>query len=348
MKKYITSIFILLFILIFSFYSSNDYLVFYKNETKKVENQTEINKNKTYFTLQDIQDLKDVSFYYTPYKWLLDDIVSLIDNSKNRVYIEVYMFTEKRLQESIIKAKKRWVDVKVVLEKNPYNAYNINNKTSDLLKKNNIEVIWSDTKNYSLNHSKFLIIDDEIILSSGNLTYSTFAYNRDFFFFIKNKGVLETFIFIFENDFIWNKISPYHTNLVLSPDYSRKKLETMILSAKTSLDIYFQYLKDEHMFSLLIQKAEQGIDINIILADTAQEDNKNEIEKLRKLWVKVELIKTPKIHAKAILVDKTYLFMWSENFSTYSLDKNREVWLIIKDKTNISKFIDIFKKDISR
>jgi len=134
----------------------------------------------------------------------------------------------------------------------------------------------------------------------------------------------------------------------LSPDYSRKKLETMILSAKTSLDIYFQYLKDEHMFSLLIQKAEQGIDINIILADTAQEDNKNEIEKLRKLWVKVELIKTPKIHAKAILVDKTYLFMWSENFSTYSLDKNREVWLIIKDKTNISKFIDIFKKDISR
>jgi len=102
------------------------------------------------------------------------------------------------------------------------------------------------------------------------------------------------------------------------------------------------------MFSLLIQKAEQNIDINIILADTAQEDNKNEIEKLKKLWVKIKLIKTPKIHAKAILVDKTYLFMWSENFSTYSLDKNREIWLIIKDKVNISKFIDIFKKDISR
>jgi len=45
-------------------------------------------------------------------------------------------------------------------------AYSINDKTYDELKKNNIEVIWSNTKNYALNHSKMLIIDDEVILST--------------------------------------------------------------------------------------------------------------------------------------------------------------------------------------
>jgi phosphatidylserine/phosphatidylglycerophosphate/cardiolipin synthase-like enzyme len=53
------------------------------------------------------------------------------------------------------------------------------------------------------------------------------------------------------------------------------------------------------------------------------------------------------MHAKAILVDKKYLFIWSENFSYFSLEKNRELWIILKDKKVILKFINIFNKDFS-
>jgi len=344
MKKYTSIIFVFLLFLILSFYSFRDYLRFYNQENQKINLDLKINKEK--FSFSDIQQLEKVDFYYTPNKTLLKDFVFMVENAKKRVYIEVYMFTENRLQEAIIKAKKKWIDVQVILEKNPYNAYNVNNKTYELLKKNDIKIVWSNTKNYSLNHSKIMIIDDNIVLSSWNLTYSTFAYNRDFFFFIKDSELLKSFVYIFENDFIWNKTSPYNTNLVLSPDYSRDKLEYMISWATSSLDIYFQYLKDEHMFSLLKQKAKEKIKINIILSNTASEDNYKEIQELRDLWVNIKLIKSPKIHAKAILVDKKYLFMWSENFSTYSLDKNREVGIIIKDEDNIFKFINIFKKDI--
>jgi phosphatidylserine/phosphatidylglycerophosphate/cardiolipin synthase-like enzyme len=38
--------------------------------------------------------------------------------------------------------------------------------------------------------------------------------------------------------------------------------------------------------------------------------------------------------------------MWSINFSEYSLDKNREIWILIKEKKIISKFREIFSKDI--
>jgi len=46
-----------------------------------------------------------------------------------------------------------------------------------------------------------MIIDDEIIISTGNYSYSTFKYNRDFFIFLDNKTLLLTFLEIFKNDF---------------------------------------------------------------------------------------------------------------------------------------------------
>ncbi|MDF1682884.1 MAG: phospholipase D-like domain-containing protein [Patescibacteria group bacterium] len=36
-------------------------------------------------------------------------------------------------------------------------------------------------------------------------------------------------------------------------------------------------------------------------------------------------MKNPKMHSKAILIDNKYLFLGSVNFSSYSLDRNREV-----------------------
>jgi hypothetical protein len=52
------------------------------------------------------------------------------------------------------------------MEKNVYMANNINKKTYDEFIKNKIDVIWSDSNNYALNHSKFFIIDDELLLST--------------------------------------------------------------------------------------------------------------------------------------------------------------------------------------
>jgi phosphatidylserine/phosphatidylglycerophosphate/cardiolipin synthase-like enzyme len=45
------------------------------------------------------------------------------------------MLTESRIKEAILRAKKKGLDVKIILEKDPYLAYNINNKTYDEFKK---------------------------------------------------------------------------------------------------------------------------------------------------------------------------------------------------------------------
>ena len=51
------------------------------------------------------------------------------------------------------------------------------------------------------------------------------------------------------------------------------------------------------------------------------------------------------MHSKAILIDEKYLFIGSINFSEFSIDKNREFWVFLKEENLIKNFLEIFEKD---
>jgi len=121
----------------------------------------------------------------------------------------------------------------------------------------------------------------------------------------------------------------------------------MFNSAKKDIKMYFQYTKDDQLVNLLIKlKKEKNIKISIIIPKTASDDEN--ILKLKKAWINIKILSKYKMHAKAILVDKKYLFIWSINFSNYSLDKNREVWILLKNSKIINDFLYIYNQDIKK
>jgi len=346
-QKYITYLIIIFFIIIFSIYNFDEYKTFHQNKIELEQRNINLNKKLESFELKYIKKLNDVQFYYTPNKKLLTKIVSLIDQSKNEIYLETYMLTEKRIQQSLIKAYKRWINIKIILEKAPYKAYNINNKAYDKLKKEWINIVWSDKSDYSFNHSKVLLIDSLSIISTGNYSYSTFTKNRDFFIITSDKNIYLKLKENFNNDFKWDKKNIYDDNLIFSPNSSRIKIEKMFNSAKQNIKMYFQYMKDDNLVNLFIKlKKEKNIDISIIIPKTASDD-KNTI-KLEKAWINIKILDKYKMHAKAILIDNTYLFIWSINFSNYSIDKNREVWILLKNSKIINDFLYIYNQDIKK
>lgn len=345
MRKIYTTIFTIFFIAIFSYLYSYEFIDFQKSKKEVKANISLIEEKKQDFSLDKIREIKETEFFYSPSKDLLENIVSKMNNSKKRIYLEVYMLTETKLKDALKKAKDRWVEVKVVLEKNPYMAFNINNKTYDFLYKNNINVVWSNLENYALNHSKFIIIDDELVLASWNFTYSTFSKNRDIFLFIKDSEILALFGKTFDLDFKWEKSSPYDDSLVISPDYSRNKIETLFRWATKNIDMYFPYLADESLQGVIFEKVKSWVKIRLIVDKVALKDDSEQIDEFKKAWIEIKDLKKNKVHAKAVLVDQKYLYIWSENFSTNSLDKNRETWILLKNKDIISKFQELFKKD---
>lgn len=109
--------------------------------------------------------------------------------------------------------------------------------------------------------------------------------------------------------------------------------------------MYFQYLQDDELFQILLDRAKENIDIKIVLDDDFYEDNPDEIQILRDAGIQVQKYKSSVMHAKAILVDGTYLFIGSINFSSYSLDKNRETGIILSNQKTIERFQKVFSDD---
>lgn len=333
---------IILFFIMFLTSCQSEYIDFHKNKNVNVENNL---KNEE-FSFEKINYLSWITLESTPNLNLLDELSKKIENSKSRVYVEVYIFTEKRLKKSLIKAKKSWIDVKVILEKNIYMAWNLNSQVKKDLENSWIEVVYSNPKNYSLNHTKMMIIDDEVILSTWNYSYSTFKYNKEFFVFIKDKNILNKLLQIYDLDFKWLKKDIYDANIVLSPNFSRMKLEYLLNNSKKSIKMYVHNISDKNILDILKIKQNEKNDIKILMPDLKKvSSNKDEIEFLKQNKINIKLLDKPEVHAKTILVDDKYLYIWSVNFSTSSMDQNREIWILIKNEDIIKKFNDIFKND---
>ena len=347
MKKILPSLLIIVFLGVFWYLFWDEYTEFQKKAEEMRDQQVKITQEIQNFSLEDIRELESVQLYHTPYKSLLDDIVDKINNANQRVYIEVYIFTEKRIKAAIKKAHDRWVDVRIILEKNPYLAPRLNDNVFNELSEHWINIVRSDSSDYALNHSKLMIIDDEVAISTWNLSYSTFAYNKDFFVFTDDDVMRENLLYVFENDFSGTKVSPYESNLILSPAYSRAKFQQLFDSAESSIQMYFQYFQDDQLASSFLSKAEQGVSVQAIVSESYADDHGHEITHMEKTGIEIKYMPKPKMHAKAILIDKKYLFIGSINFSTYSLDSNREVGILIKNHEVISKFLKVFTQDLS-
>jgi phosphatidylserine/phosphatidylglycerophosphate/cardiolipin synthase-like enzyme len=347
-QKYITPLFIIFFFILLSIQQWEEYYNFHQEKKENIQHQENISNKIDNFSINHIEEIENLSIYRTPDISLLDQIVTEINNAQSRVLLETYILTETRIQKALKEAFIRWIEVKVILEKNPYMAYNINNKSFNNLKSSGIPVVWSDSEDYSFNHSKFIIIDNHFYISTWNYSYSTFKYNRDFFMKSDDSDILKKILKIYHHDYIWEKKNFFHPNIVLSPFNSCSVFEKYFLSAEKSIDLYFQYFKDEILVETLINKQKLWIQVTAIIPKTALDNNSDVLSTMQKSGIKFHVMTKKKMHSKVIIIDKKYWFIWSVNFSSYSLDQNRELWLLIKNSKNIQELLEYFQDDIAK
>jgi phosphatidylserine/phosphatidylglycerophosphate/cardiolipin synthase-like enzyme len=112
-----------------------------------------------------------------------DRLLSLIRTAKSEFLLNVYLLTEPSVVEALVSAKKRGVDVRVILEKDPYRLPGANRKARDQLLSAGIEV-FSSKDAFAFVHAKYAVADgNSYVFSTGNYTKTTFAKNREFFIF---------------------------------------------------------------------------------------------------------------------------------------------------------------------
>lgn len=340
-KNFLGFIVFSIFFWLSSYFFSWEYLDFHKQKQEKGKTYSQLRENLKNFKEEELKEIQEIEIFDTPDTSLIKKITDKIDTAQKKVYLNTYIYTEKNIRASLIKAKKRGIDVKIILEKNVYMAPNLNKKAFEEAQQAGIAIVWSNPKNYTFNHAKYLLVDDELILSTWNISYTNFKSNKDIFLFIKDNEICKKVEEIFKRDFLWEEKIISHPNLLVSPYSSREKIEYMLKSAKKSLKLYIPYLADEALFFLLKENLKAWILITIITSDTEGEN----LKELKNFGANIIYSKR-KIHAKAILKDDTLLFIWSINFSDTSMDENMELGILIQDKKIIDDFSLFFEKGL--
>uniref|UniRef100_UPI0033405F2F phospholipase D family nuclease n=1 Tax=Wolbachia endosymbiont (group B) of Pilophorus perplexus TaxID=3066160 RepID=UPI0033405F2F len=110
---------------------------------------------------------------FTPRENCTNLIIDSVDHAKSSVLVQAYQFTSKPIAESLVQAKKRGVDIKVILDESQTSS---KHSVINELFEHKIP-IWIDFKP-AIAHSKVIIIDEQKIIT-GSFNFSDAAQKKN-------------------------------------------------------------------------------------------------------------------------------------------------------------------------
>lgn len=284
------------------------------------------------------------NFYYSPVNsW--NAFSKSLSNADDTVKIQTYDFTKKEIKQIMKWLLEKWVIINLIMENKKYQQYqNTWQQIEEYFSDYPRFQIRTDEQMWTLyTHSKIALIDSWFWIQTANLTHSSFVANREHFFYSENTAVWNSLNTIFDKDWNWEEIllDDIHPNLVVCNINCRESIEYLLSSANKSILIQTQYIMDENILDILKEKSDELEDMRFMVSDT---DSNDFLIEYFGPWVARKFSKYYN-HTKMILVDDEILLLWSMNLSDTSLDKNREIWILIIDKDIINQYKKLFEND---
>jgi phosphatidylserine/phosphatidylglycerophosphate/cardiolipin synthase-like enzyme len=184
-------------------------------------------------------------------------------------------------------------------------------------------------------HGKIMVIDERVLYVLGfNFTRLDLSKRRSLGVMVRQRGLVAEALDLFEADATRQPFTLASPKLVISPVNARSRIEKLISKAKTSLRIYDPQAIDPALLRLLKKKAEADVDVRII-------------GKVGRggAGLRVEKLPTLRVHVRAMLRDDRELFLGSQGLRTIELDRRREIGIVLRDRSSIKRFRDLFEED---
>ena len=215
-----------------------------------------------------------------------------------------------------------------------------NKKLSEELAKVGIEVRVPRSRKEKIKryHYKMMSVDNETsLILTFNPTQKNLHYARDFGLLIKDPEIATELSRLFDADWSGGSFEPSDLPLVISPYNAREKMLELVNSAERTIRILDAKVKDQQAIGVLLRKASAGCSIKIISDDTDYDEVVPNFH--------VRKLARYKLHAKCVVVDGSRFFVGSQNLRKVSMDRRREVGLIVEDDALARKIERVFDED---
>ncbi len=259
------------------------------------------------------------------------------------VHVLLYQMGAGPILDGLVAAAHGGLDVRVILDAS---QKPVNDKWKTQLEAAGAKVLWSDPQ-FSFMHAKVMIVDGAVaVISTGNYAATQLDAERNYVMTNTDPHDVAALGALFDADFSRTSPDLSCTRLLVSPVNARARILSVIGTAKNELLVESMQLADADVRDAIAARKDAGVAVRVILADPSWiAANSAAATFLSDRGIEARRIVSPKVHVKSILVDGKVAYAGSENLSQTSLDKNREVGLLVTEKANVAEMHATFETD---
>jgi hypothetical protein len=277
-------------------------------------------------------------------------IYNFVNSATSSINVTIYELKDTTLVNDLIAREKAGVTVRVILDQ-AQKSYD--SAAYSALTAGGVGVVYSSTS-FTYTHQKTITVDGrESYISTGNFDTTYYATSRDYGVFDTNTTDVSAITAVFNADYAHTSITPSDgADLVWSPTDSQTQLAALINGATKSLDVEQEEFSDTTLVNDLVAAAKRGVTVRVVLENPS--DYSSEVTEVENAGGKVTGYSSSTgfyIHAKTIIADYgtsgAKAFAGSENFSSNSLNDNRELGIITTDSGVVSGLESTFTGDFT-
>jgi phosphatidylserine/phosphatidylglycerophosphate/cardiolipin synthase-like enzyme len=261
-------------------------------------------------------------------------LVKKITAAKKSIEIGIFRFDQPEIERALANAVSRGVSVHALIaHTNRAGEENLRKLEMRMLSAGiTVARTADDLVRY---HGKFMIIDGrELFILAFNLTLLDIERSRSFGVITRNRKLVAEASKLFTADSQRHPYEPGVDDLVVSPVNARKRLATLIKSAKKELMIYDLKVSDQAMIRLIEERANAGVTVKVIGKMTRKVPG-----------IAVFAMPQMRLHTRTIIVDRRRVFIGSQSLRETELDARREIGVVFSEAKMVSGVVRVFEND---
>ena len=275
--------------------------------------------------------------------------LALIQSAKKSIYVEQAEFDDPRLIQLLLTKSRAGIDVRILLDQ----WQKVNRTTLDQFKSQNVSIQYYPAQKGQINHTKYLIVDHNLAMIYGPTWTVDGLLGHDFAVELAGRSAWKT-----ANQFSkdWEFTTTFSLNvpktsslpddhIVLATNSNvKQQLLNQINASTKSIWIEISEISDPDLIQALIDAAQKGRDIRLILDRPVMSKSPITLEKLTANNIPIRYFPTP-FGMRLAIIDQSTFLLTSSEWTRYSFVANHEFSITVPAPKASTKLGDVFEQD---
>jgi cardiolipin synthase len=279
-------------------------------------------------------------------------ILAAIEGASRTLRVKMFVFSDRSLLKAVIAARRRGVNVRVMLNPARRSGEQDNEPTRKALERADIDVKDANPA-FDLTHEKSMVVDDETaFVKSLNWATTNLTETRDYAVVTTRSHDVAEIVECFEADWHRQTFEPRNKgHVVWCPGPGRDRICQFIDQARHRLFVQNERFQDMVIIERLVRAKRRGVKVDVMaraphtLSREKLVEGVGGLRIMDDLGIKIHKLKHLRLHGKMLLADGVIAFVGSINFAAGSLDGRRELAIEVRDDDVVDRLHEVARHD---